>query len=758
MLTTFSRSVAGALLSLPFFAQGPTRQPVAPEPTRQGTLAARASVPTRNPILFVTQVPVALDYLTIASTFGNHQPTPRAVPRGGDLWIRYGDGTLRNLTKEAGFGAPSGFQGAKAIAVREPSVHWSGTKAVFSMIVGAPASPGLGGEVWQLYEVTGLKKGQQAVIRRVPKQPATYSNVSPCYASDGRILFASDRPRNGAAHLHPQLDEYEEAPATTGLWSLDPATGDLFLLQHSPSGSFSPSVDSYGRVVFSRWDHLERDQQADQQRLGQGTYGTFNYASEAPNARNLGNDDEVFPEPRRQWIDYINSNPGYSGPLRGWEPYLIGHHFNRFLPWQVDQDGRGEETLGHVGRQELVGTFERTRKDDPNLRNHYLYAATVANKEPIENLRQVREDPLIRGLYYGIDGPEFDTHGSGQVLALFAPEGLSPDRMLVFPITPRETRTPTTTPGPRHTGFYRNPLRLSDGLGVAAHTANTQKESNLGTPTQPRSRFDFRLKLMVPDPSGYLRAGPALTPGFTKSVQYYDPYQLVSWSGTLWELDPAEVVARPAPAPPARQLELPERLVLFQEQVSEAALVSYLEQRGLALVVSRDVTTRDQGDIQQPYNLRVYGGGKETRGSGGKSYDVTWMRFYQGDQVRGLTGTPNPNDPPKPGRRVLAQPLHGVAHNFPAPGAPSGSVPVAPDGSVAALVPARRAMSWELLDPAGDAIVRERYWISFQPGEIRACTSCHGANEADQAGNPPAQNPPEALRYLLRYLRAKGEI
>src|SRR3546814_10016913 len=54
-------------------------------------------------------------------------------------------------------------------------------------------------------------------------------------------------------------------PYTTlfrSLWSLDPATGDLFMLDHSPSGDFTPILDSFGRVVFTRWDHLQRDQQA----------------------------------------------------------------------------------------------------------------------------------------------------------------------------------------------------------------------------------------------------------------------------------------------------------------------------------------------------------------------------------------------------------------------------------------------------------------------------------------------------------------
>ncbi|MFY9825578.1 MAG: hypothetical protein WAM82_29665 [Thermoanaerobaculia bacterium] len=47
--------------------------------------------------------------------------------------------------------------------------------------------------------------------------------------------------------------------------------------------------------------------------------------------------------------------------------------------------------------------------------------------------------------------------------------------------------------------------------------------------------------------------------------------------------------------------------------------------------------------------------------------------------------------------------------------------------------------------------MRERYWLSFQPGEIRVCTSCHGLNSHDQQGRPAPTNPPEALRTLLRF-------
>src|SRR5207248_10555834 len=122
--------------------------------------------------------------------------------------------------------------------------------------------------------------------------------------ADDRFLFTADRPGGGEAHLYPQLDEYEEAPTVTGLWSLDPVSGDLRLLDHTPSGLFSPSIDSFGRVIFTRWDHLQRDQHADTDATEGGTYGTFDYADESAGAAR-GADVEVFPEPRGARTDLL---------------------------------------------------------------------------------------------------------------------------------------------------------------------------------------------------------------------------------------------------------------------------------------------------------------------------------------------------------------------------------------------------------------------------------------------------------------------
>ena len=243
-----------------------------------------------NPILFCTQVPQPADFNSLMATFGNHQGSLFSAPRGGDLYIRYTDGTLKNLTQAAGYGQ-SGQQGANAIAVRDPSVYWDGTKAIFSMVVGAPtARYQVLTYTWKLYEITGIGQGQTPVITLVPNQPTGYNNVQPIYGTDDRIIFISDMPRSGAAHLYPQLDEYETSAIVSGVWRVDPKAcsqaAGLEMLTHSPSGDFTPIIDNAGRVVFTRWDHLQRDQQADadilqtQGRGGGSGYGSLNYADE----------------------------------------------------------------------------------------------------------------------------------------------------------------------------------------------------------------------------------------------------------------------------------------------------------------------------------------------------------------------------------------------------------------------------------------------------------------------------------------------
>jgi hypothetical protein len=707
-----------------------------------------------NPILFVAQVPMSDDFGNAFATFGSHGAGIDEVFRGGDLMIRYPDGSVRNLTREAGFGTAAEFQGEDAIAVRDPDVHWNGTRAIFSMVIGAPpARYQREPWYWQMYEVTGLGQGQTAVITKVANQPADYNNVNPTYASGGRIVFASDRPRSGERHLYPQQDEYESAPTVTGLWKLDPTSGVLQMLQHSPSGSFDPLVDSFGRVMFTRWDHLQADQQAEddveQEAAGQPVrFGTFDYTDESATAAEVPRTPDIFPEPLTA---VVGSD-------------LSGHRFNFFFPWTVHQDGTEEETLNHLGRHELQGFFPRNFLLDSDLVDHNS-ARPRANPNPIDSTHQLFEDPNVPGRYVAIDTPEFATHASGQLLRIVSPPGLNPDLVQVEYLTPRSTYF--ATPAPGHSGRYRNPIVLGNGTIIAAHTPDQVVDDELGVEVEDdpdyfdsNPLYDFRLKFVVDANSdGTFLAAAPLTPGIVRTVWWWEPDSKIRYSGPLWEISPVEVRARPEPPVSTFELKAPEQQVFATAGVDVENFRQFLRDEGLGLVVMRDVTRRDGNDAQQPYNLFVPGGVSSVTAGAQTPRAVEQMQFVQADQIRGLTYG---GSEPRPGRRPLARFLHdpaAVAANPTASGLQPGSARVALDGSVAFFVPARRALSWQLLDAADQPVVRERFWLTLQPGEIRTCDGCHGVNTLSHDDQPQATNPPQALAALLAFWQQQaGDI
>ncbi|HWD19882.1 MAG TPA: hypothetical protein VHB20_11450 [Verrucomicrobiae bacterium] len=714
------------------------------------TLAASAFAGPTNSILFVTQVPIAADFATIGSTFGNQQATLDACGRGGDLYIRYPDGSVKNLTRAAGYGQ-WGSQDSNGIAVRQPCVHWSGQKAVFSMAVGAPRHQFDYSSVsfWQLYEITNFTNpGATPVITKVPNQPTNFNNIAPIYGSDDRIIFTSDRTRNGQMHLYPQLDEYEEQATVTGLWSLQPTNGDLFMVNHTPSGAFSPIIDSAGRIVFVRWDHLQRDQQADTDFIEKSiTYGTFNWSDESAASVPTTNQTEVYPEPRNVRTDLLAGTG------------LAGCSFNQFFPWAIDQDGTDEETVNHIGRHEIGGSYASAAyTNDPNLQDLYYYGGNY-NTNTIDNFLMVSEDPRTPGLFYGIDAPEFGTHSGGQIVSLTGATNVNAFYMKINYLTPRSTHeyadSPTNIPAD-HTGLYRNPIVTSDGFMIAAHTTNALYAAGSESDTYPSTPYDFRLKFLQPSKGYYAPAG-FLTAGLTNRASYWTPDYLVTQTNLLWELDPVEVIARPRPTPFSVPIAAPELAAFAAADVDVTKFKEYLATHELALIVSRDVTTRDHADRLQPYNLKIAGTTHQTIGSPGKVYDIGFLQIFQADQLRsfnyGNTNTPHE------GRRVLAQYLHEPAVDNPvAPQAPLASVRLGPDGSSAAIVPARRALSWQLTDTNGTGVVRERYWLTFAAGEIRSCTSCHGINETDQAGRPAPTNTPLALITLLNYWKTNVTV
>ncbi|HSU53362.1 MAG TPA: hypothetical protein VLT36_04820, partial [Candidatus Dormibacteraeota bacterium] len=406
---------------------------------------------------------------------------------------------------------------------------------------------------------------------------------------------------------------------------------------------------------------------------------------------------------------------------------------------------------------DFLQTFKRSFTNDDNLIDFNI-SSRQNSQNWFNNFFWIREDPRTNGLYWGIDSPDFGMHAAGQILTITAPLGTNADNCFLTYMTPKTNNAPNVY------GAYRNPLPMSDGSLIASFATNTTSlDGNIGTATAPQSRYKFRLYSLQKSGSLWFANTP-LTPGLSNSptgqVIQYVKGQLVTNTGPLWELEPVEVRAGSTPPVLANPINDTEQQVFDEEGVNVTFFQKYLRVNNLALIVSHNVTRRDRADRQQPFNLRIAGTTNVTWGptntgiSNPKLYDIAHIQFLQADQRRGYTGgTTNI----QPGRRVLATPLHEpAADNVPDTNGLTGSVKLDDDGSFAALVPARRAMTHQLVGTNNESIIKERYWITYQPGEIRTCKNCHGINTKDQAGNDPPNNKPQALRDLLRYWKLQN--
>lgn len=735
--------------------------------TLAATFNADASITLTNPILFVTQpqLPreansnVAGTVVSCVSLFGNHLADTAHAGRGGDLMLCTTNLGFVNLTRNANFGK-TGAQDGTGIAVRDPAVHWNGKRALFSMVVGAPTNAAdTTPFYWQIYEITNLdlviaNTNLTPGIRRVPNQPSNFNNVNPCYATDDRIIFMTDKPIAAAAQIFPQLEEYKGQPSVSGTWILNSTNGDLKLLNHTPSGAFNPIVDSFGRIIETRWDHLVQDSNGTDDRLQRATNGAVNFLTESLAAIfQATNIVETFPEPRN-----------FDGPGLAISQ-TRGNTFNFFLPWMLPEAGGAEELINHVGRHEWFGAIFGTFTNDnnlvsfSNLTSRAQAGVISANTNFVgTSTFQIAEDPLNPGTYFAVDAPDFGqaggTHTSGAIISFTGGPNMNPNNMVINRIT-------TGSLPPTHPFLYRNPLPMSDGKLLAVATpASTIFDSNLGTDSAPLSGYQFRLQLLTNSGPGALYfTNEFVTKGFTNVAWYYVGSQIVTQKFALWELSPVEVRARTNPGASNPGIASIEAATFAAENVDLATFQADLAQRNLALVVSRNVTARDGNDKQQPYNLRIPGG-TNSIANGGKVYDITHLQFLQADFLRGYTNGAGGNGVMQPGRRVLATPMHdSTAFNYSStrPTPPPGGTQLMPDGSQATIVPANRAVTWQLTGTnSNDSVVKERYWITFRPGEVRTCANCHGINAADQLGRSSPTNTSQALQQLLRLWRTNA--
>lgn len=716
---------------------------------------------TNNPIVFVANVPV-VGMKGHLNAFGNHGTSIVDSIPGGDLYIRYPNGHLKNLTAEAGFGIASGEiqAGAQAIAVRQPTVHWSGDKILFSMLVGGPKErfDRASNRRWQIYEASGLNESDTVVIKKIPYQSSKYNNLSPIYGATDDIIFVSDAPLYNMKHTYPQLDEYESTPSNTGIWKINLQTKKLSMIEHAPSGAYDLSLDSFGRVIFTKWDHLKRDQQADADRYEKGSYRAFDFPDETSSAvrtkfPELDENGKYLADKRGVLYELFPEARSIKDPTK--DPNESINNFNQFFIWQVNEDGSNEETINHAGRHEFGGSYmPPVFLDDPNL-SEFL-PREGANKKMRDTIAgnagifQLKEDQDNPGTYLGTYALEFGREAAGRIVEFNLPPGKNPEDVIMTDYTnatldyfPERTSDRL----PSMTGHYRNPVRLADRSILVSHTNEYRlNEDDSTDPGTTRPRFIFRLKKMIPNPFDTdMIAGNPLTEGIVKHVRWWtDAEAPKEYLGQLNETDAVEVRPRPRPSStPLMATDPIEKSVLTEEGVDEVELQNWLKEKKLALIVSRNVTMRDKADVGQPFNLRIPGGAENIPAQG-KVYDISKLQIFQGELTRSYEK--------QDGRRVYSRPVRNNEHHPDIEKfyTDKGKVELGLDGSMAAFVPAGRALSWQLVDPNGKPVVRERVWVSFAPGEIRTCASCHGINSTTHNKLPEPKNKPEALRNLIR--------
>jgi len=93
----------------------------------------------------------------------------------------------------------------------------------------------------------------------VPGQP-TNTTMSPL-ATPRWPTSRSDHPRDGSPHLYPQPGTSTAISPPSQAFGVSTLSA-VICICITPSGPSTPFVDSFGRLVFIRWDHLVQDRNA----------------------------------------------------------------------------------------------------------------------------------------------------------------------------------------------------------------------------------------------------------------------------------------------------------------------------------------------------------------------------------------------------------------------------------------------------------------------------------------------------------------
>ena len=143
---------------------------------------------------------------------------------------------------------------------RDAELSWDAARLVFAHKAAANA--------WtSLYEIGTNGKGLHQLTR-----PEGFHDITPCYLPDGRIVFGSTRPRgrvpcfNSGVHtlhvMNPDGSDWgpvaRSLPAAGKLPSDSPRAAGIHSISYNNVTEFDPSILPDGRILYGRWEYLDK--------------------------------------------------------------------------------------------------------------------------------------------------------------------------------------------------------------------------------------------------------------------------------------------------------------------------------------------------------------------------------------------------------------------------------------------------------------------------------------------------------------------
>ena len=170
--------------------------------------------------------------------------------KGGGLYLlkQWRSDSPRRVDLVAGLRVPSGTNRGMLLsegAFMSPSLSYDGKTVLFAWTSG-------GHEKWKQENRFNLFRVNVDGSGLARLTDGDFDDFDPCWLPDGKIVFVSTR-RGGFGRCHPR-----PVPTYT-LFAMNGDGSDIRCLSYHETNEWQPSVDHNGKLIYTRWDYIDRD-------------------------------------------------------------------------------------------------------------------------------------------------------------------------------------------------------------------------------------------------------------------------------------------------------------------------------------------------------------------------------------------------------------------------------------------------------------------------------------------------------------------